>query len=483
MRASRVRSVGLAALSLSVVWVSLSAIGCGRAESDWSRFRGPNGSGISDATGIPLEFGTEANLVWRLPLPVGYSSPILWEDRIYLTGLRDETLLTIAIDRERGEVLWEREAPGVATRPPDPRNHPASPSAAVEDDAIYVFFADFGLLAYDASGDERWRVPLGPFDNIYGMGASPIIVGDLVVLVCDQSLDSYVMAVDKRTGELRSKTPRPEATSGHSTPVLWRTLEGEDQILVPGSFLLTAYAAETGERRWWVRGLSFEMKSTPAIAEGVLFANGYGAPQNDPGNKVVVPPADEIWPTADADGNGLLSDAELPPSAPRFWFGVGDLDKSGELTKEEYAYYRAALDSENGLLAIRLGGEGDMTEAAVKWKYQRSIPQLPSPIVYGGVLYMVNDAGILTSLDPETGEVIKQGRLMGAMGSYYSSPVAADGHLFFTSEAGVVSVLPPDGSLEALHYNDLAEEAYATPAFADGRIYVRTVEALYAFGS
>ena len=476
------RVTAVAVLSIVIAWTSLSATGHVRADPDWTRFRGPNGSGISNATGIPVEFGSDKNLVWRLPLPLGFSSPILWEDRIYLTGVRDQALLTMAIDRERGEVIWERQAPGVPTRPPDPRNQEASPSVAVEDDAVYAFFADFGLLAYDAAGDERWRMPLGPFDNIYGMGASPIIVGDLVVLVCDQSLESYIMAVDKRTGELRWKTPRPEATSGHSTPVLWQTPEGEDQILVPGSFLLTAYAAETGARRWWVRGLSFEMKSTPAIADGVLFANGYGAPQNDPGNKVVVPPADELWPTADADGNGLLSIAELPAVAPRFWFTVGDLDKDGQLTKEEYAYYRAALDSENGLLAIRLGGEGDMTEAAVKWKYQRSIPQLPSPIVYGGVLYMVNDAGILTTLNPETGEVIKQGRLIGAMGAYYSSPVAADGHLFFTSEAGVVSVLPPDGSLEALHYNDLAEETYATPALADGRLYVRTVEALYAFG-
>jgi outer membrane protein assembly factor BamB len=481
MRASRFLAVGVPAFAF-VAWTSLSAIGHDLADPDWSRFRGPNGTGISAATNVPLEFGPDRNLQWRLELPVGYSSPILWKDRIYLTGVRDGALLTVAIDRERGEVIWERRAPGTATRPPDPRNNPASPSPAVEENGVYVFFADSGLLAYDATGEERWRVPLGPFDNIYGMGASPVIVGDLVVLVCDQSLGSFILAVDKRTGEERWRTPRPEATSGHATPVLWRTPEGEDQILVQGSFLLTAYAADTGERRWWVRGLSFEMKSTPPIADGVLFANGYGAPQNDPGNKVVVPPADEVWPTADADGNGLLSPEELPRAAPSFWFTVGDLNKDGQLTKEEYAYYRAALDSENGLLAIRLGGEGDMTETAVKWKYQRSIPQLPSPIVYQDVLYMVNDAGILTSIDPETGEVIKQGRLMGAMGNYFSSPVAADGHLFFTSEAGVVSVLPPDGSLEALRYNDLAEDTYATPAFADGRIYVRTVEALYAFG-
>ena len=472
----------LLAAAVLAAMVPLSGAGQPLAATDWARFRGPNGTGVSDATGIPVEFGPEKNLRWRLALPPGHSSPIVWKDRIYLTAARRSTLLAVAIDRERGRVIWERDAPAPATPPVDKRNHPASPSPAVEDGGIYVFFPDFGLIAYDDEGGERWRMPLGPFNNIYGMGASPIIVGDLVVLVCDQSLGSFIMAVDKRTGLERWRTARPEAKSGHSTPVLWTSPEGEEQILVPGSFLLTAYAARTGERRWWVRGLSFEMKSTPPMADGVIFVNGYGAPQNDPGNKVVVPSADEIWRTADLDRNGLLSRAELPPRAPRFWFDVGDLDHSGELTREEYEYYRAALDSENGMLAIRLGGSGDMTEQSVLWKYQRSVPQLPSPIVYGGVLYMVNDTGIVTTFDPKTGGVIRQGRFTGALGDYYASPVAADGHLFFTSLRGVVSVLRPDGSLDALHYNDLAEDTYATPAFADGTIYVRTVEALYAFG-
>ncbi|MEZ5317345.1 MAG: PQQ-binding-like beta-propeller repeat protein [Vicinamibacterales bacterium] len=453
-----------------------------RATTNWARFRGPNGSGLSEATGVPTEFGPAKNLVWRLPLPVGYSSPILLGDRIYLTGVRDQTLLTMAIDRVAGKVIWERPAPARATAPVDKRNNPASPSPAVEPGGVYVFFHDYGLIAYDEDGAERWKVPLGPFDNIYGMGSSPVIVGNLIVLACDQSTGSFLLAVDKRTGREVWRTPRPEAKSGHATPIVWRAPDGKDQILLPGSFLLTAYDPSNGERIWWVRGLSFEIKSTPVISDGTLYINGYGAPENDPGRKIDVPAAETIWQATDTNGNGTIEKPEFPKYSAAFWFDVADLDRSGSLTTDEWEYYRAALDSENGMIAIRLGGTGDMTESAVRWKYQRAVPQLPSPLVFEHVLYMVNDGGIVTTLNPETGALIKQGRLTGALGAYFASPVAADGHLYFVSQLGAVAVLPPGGDLTPVVVNDLKEDAYATPAFADGRIYVRTVEALYAFG-
>jgi outer membrane protein assembly factor BamB len=459
-------------------------LGAAAPVDEWKRFRGPNGSGLSEATRVPTVFGLEKNLAWRLPLPQGHSSPILYGNRIYLTGMRDDqTLVTLAVDRTTGKVLWERPAPKVKTTVVDKRNNPASPSPAVEENGVYVFFPDYGMVAYDASGKELWTMPLGPFNNIYGMGASPVIVGDHVILACDQSLGSYIMAVNKRTGRVAWKVDRPEAKSGHSTPILWRGPDGRDQVLLPGSFLLTAYDAETGKKLWWVGGLSFEMKSTPVISGDTIYVNGYGAPVNDPGNKVSVPMADEVWKTADQDGNGVISRAEFPKFTPAFWFVVADLDTNGSLTKDEWAYYRAALDSENGMLAIRLGGSGDMTDSAIRWKYQRSVPQLPSPLIYQGVLYMVNDNGIVTTLNPQTGDVLKQGRLTGAPGAVFASPVAADGHVFFATEAGAIVVVSPGGDLEVEQVNPLNEEVYATPALADGRIYVRTTRALYAFGS
>ena len=473
---------GVSLLVVAGVLVAGSLLSA-QGPSDWSRFRGPNGSGHAGGSTYPTEFSQTKNMLWRLALPRGHSSPIIWKDRIYLTAFRGDALFTIAIDRATGKQLWERQAPETKTKIVDKRNNPASPSPALEENRVYVFFPDYGLIAYDAAGKEIWKKPLGPFDNVYGMGASPVIYNDMLLLAVDQSHGSYLLAVDKRTGTDRWKTARPEATSGHATPIIWRAPNGRDQILLPGSFLFTAYDAASGSKLWWVRGLSWEIKSTPVIADGVIYVNGYGSPEGDPGRKINLPPADEVWVTADADKDGTLSKAEFPKGPPAGWFGVADLDKSGVIAKSEWEYIRAALDSENGMLAIRLGGSGDMTEKAVQWKYQRAVPQLPSPIIFQNVLYMVNDGGIVTTLNPETGELIKQGRLTGALGAYYSSPVAAGGYLYFTSERGAVAVLPPGGDLTPMVVNDLAEDTYATPAFADGKIYIRTVEALYAFGT
>jgi outer membrane protein assembly factor BamB len=466
-----------------VAALALISVPAAQTTTGWSRFRGPNGSGVSTARNVPTEFGPAKNLRWKLGLPPGHSSPILQNDRIYLTGLRTGRLVTIAIDRASGKLLWERAAPEVKTVVVDKRNNPASPSPAVEENGVYVFFPDYGLIGYDRTGKELWTLPLGPFKNIYGMGASPVIVGDLVVLVCDQSLDSFIIGVEKRTGKIRWKTERPEAKSGHSTPIVWRAPDGKDQVLVPGSFLLTAYDAASGKKVWWAGGLSFEMKSTPVIGGDTVYVNGYGSPVNDPGNEVAVPAADEVWKTADVDGNGVLSKAEFPKFTQAFWFDVADLDVDGSLTRDEWAYYRAAVESDNGMLAIRLGGSGDMTDKAIRWRYQRSVPQLPSPLLYGGVLYMVNDNGIVTVLNPETGDLIKQGRLTGALGPHFASPVAADNHIFFTTEAGAVVVVGTGGDLTPKVINNLGEEVYATPAIADGSIYVRTTSALYAFGT
>jgi len=275
------RGVALWAI-LTVAVVSVGA----QPDKSWDRFRGPNGSGVSAATNLPVEFSPTKNVLWKLALPQGHSSPILSGTRIYLTAFRGEQLFTIAIDRQKGTILWEREAPAVKTRVIDKRNNAASPSAAVEPGGVYVFFPDYGLLAYDEDGRERWKLPLGPFNNIYGMGASPVLVGDLLLLAVDQSTGSFLLALDKRSGRERWRVARPEAKSGHATPIVWKAPSGQDQILLPGSFLLTAYEPATGKKIWWVRGLSFEIKSTPVIAGDTIFINGYGAPENDPGTMI-----------------------------------------------------------------------------------------------------------------------------------------------------------------------------------------------------
>jgi outer membrane protein assembly factor BamB len=451
--------------------------------AEWARFRGPNGSGVGATTGLPTEFGPDLNVVWKTELAKGYSSPIVFGNRIYLTGARDETLLTFAIDRTTGKILWERAAPRDRKEKLDSRNNPASPSAAVDATQVFVFFPDFGLLAYDTNGKEQWRKPLGPFNNIYGMGASPIIVDDVVVLACDQSIGSFIAAFDRKTGKERWRTPRTEARSGHSTPILYTPKGGRTEILLPGSFLLSAYDPKDGTRLWWVGGLSFELKSTPVISGDTLYINGFGSPENQPGAKVAVAPSADVFAAGDTNKDGKLAKEEIPTGHADRALSFADLDNDKQMSVDEWDYYKAAMDSENGMLAIKLGGTGDMTATSVKWRFQRGIPQLPSPLLYKNVLYMVNDAGgIVTTLNPETGELVQQGRLKVPTDRYYASPVAADDKIFIATEKGKVIVLPPGGGLEAIAVNDLQDNIYATPALVDGRIYVRTNSTLYCFG-
>ena len=451
--------------------------------SEWARFRGPNGSGVAETGALPVEFGPSRNVVWKTDLPPGYSSPIVFGNRIYLTGLRDQQLLSLAIDRGTGKVLWERQAPRDRREKLDQRNHPAAPSAATDGERVYFFFPDYGLLAYDVNGQEIWRRPLGPFTNIYGMGASPIVVDDVVVLTCDQSIGSFIAAFDKQTGRERWRTARVEARSGHSTPVIYTPPGGRAQVVVPGSFLLSAYDPRNGRRLWWVGGLSFELKSTPVISGDTLYINGFGSPENQPGAKIAVAPTTEVFAARDANKDRKLAAEELPTAHARASLLFFDLNGDGLVDRDEWDYYKAAMESENGMLAIKLGGAGDMTSSAVRWRYQRGIPQLPSPLLYGRALYMVNDAGgLVTILNPETGTLIQQGRLKVPSDRYYASPVAGDGKIYVSSESGKVVVLAPGGGLDAIAVNDLQDNIYATPALADNRIYIRTLNSLYCFG-
>jgi outer membrane protein assembly factor BamB len=172
----------------------------------------------------------------------------------------------------------------------------------------------------------------------------------------------------------------------------------------------------------------------------------------------------------------------MPKGRLRQLVGFSDRNRDGGLDADEWRIYAGAHAAENGLRAIKLGGKGDTTTTSLQWKYPRSIPQLPSPLLYQGVLYIVNDGGILTMLHPKSGEVIKQMRLRGAVDHYYASPVAADGKVFFVSQAGAVTVLRAGDDPEILSVNELNEESYATPAIADGRVYIRTASTLYCFG-
>ena len=163
-------------------------------------------------------------------------------------------------------------------------------------------------------------------------------------------------------------------------------------------------------------------------------------------------------------------------------FEAFDMNRDEKLDTKDWDVFRAMMESENGLLAIKMGGEGDQTGKAIRWRYQKPVPQVPSTLLYGGVLYMINDSGILLSFDPATGNVLKQGRLHGAIDKYFSSPVAADDKVFLIGQGGQVSVLKLRAIGKCSQSTSWTTSVYATPAIADGRIYIRTRSALYAFG-
>jgi outer membrane protein assembly factor BamB len=465
---------------------------------DWPQFRGPNGSGVSVTTGLPKEFGPKKNVVWKTELPPGHSSPVLTRDRIFITahtgksmqaGKETYKLLVICLDRATGRLLWQREVPRSLEGRLQNVNGPASPSPVTDGTNVYAFFQEFGLISFDAAGKERWKLPLGPFNMFYGFGASPILVDDKVILPIDQdNPSSYLIAVDKNNGRVRWRVERPAVISGYSTPIIYQPKQGPKQIVVPESFQLSAYSVADGKRVWWVRGLACEMKSIASTDGEYLYINGWGFPQNQAGQQVKTISWDEALPRYDKNSDKQIAKTEISGAEQMdkmlsAAFEAFDMDRDEKLNSRDWEVFRAMMASENGLLSIKLGGVGDQTATAIRWHYYKPVPQVPSTLLYKNVLYMINDSGILISFDPVTGRVIKQGRLHGAIDKYFASPVAADDKVFLIGQGGQVSVLKAAAEWEVLAVNELDDECFATPAIADGRIYIRTRSALYCFGA
>jgi outer membrane protein assembly factor BamB len=447
--------------------------------ADWAQFRGPNGSGVQERAAPPVSFDASRNVAWKVGVPFGRSSPILIPQGVVLTAVDGDRLVTLCLDRDTGKVKWRREVRPEHRHTVYKMNDGASPTPVSDGRNVAVFFPDFGLISYTGDGVERWRMPLGPFDSFYGMAGSPVMHGGLVYLVCDQRQGSFLIAVDAATGKVRWRADRSAGGfEGFSTPVVYRPSNGPAQLIVQGSFRIDAYSAASGERLWWVRRQGYNPKGVPVIAGDLLVASSPGS--DEPQYPAFV----SVLPTYDNNGDGLLSREEVRANADMYeHYGAMDANRDGQVDEAEYDAIRNLGVGDYGMVGIRLRSDwrGDVTEQAIVWREKRAYPNVPAPLHFRGVLFSVRNGGILATHDARTGKPIRMARTMEGIGDYYSSPVLGNGHVYFASEQGTITVMRAAGDGEIVAVNRLGDEIYATPAMEGRRLFVRTRESLFCF--
>ncbi|MFM7056818.1 MAG: PQQ-binding-like beta-propeller repeat protein [Planctomycetota bacterium] len=473
------RTVGRVSGTSIVIALSVALAAAASAE-DWPQFRGPGASGVSRSLQpLPTRIGPEENVLWKQKLPTGHSSPAIHGGRLFLTGVDGEELVTMAVDCTTGEVIWKRPAPNVTKEKIHTTGSLAQSSPATDGQVVISFFGSSGLLAYSPDGQLLWSKKMGPFRNDFGAGSSPVIDGDRVVLVQDHDEESFIAVFDKLTGREIWRKERSEFLRNYATPVIW-TVEGRRQVVVLATLRITAYDLESGEEVWTCGGVSRIINMTPVIGkDNTLYAACF-SPGNDTDDRVVPLTVEQLF-AADADGNGTIEEPEFPDHPFRGRFSQLDRNKDGHLTKAEYAVTsRPHIDGRNVVLAIAPGGRGDITTTHVRWEHLKQIPYCPSPLYYRDALLMVKNGGIMTVLDAATGAVQKQKRLR-ATADYFASPVAGDGKVYLMNVNGDLTVLSAD-TWEELHTASLEADGHATPAIADGRVFIRAGETLYCFG-
>jgi len=466
---------------VSFVAVASSFVCPARAGAqEWSRFRGPNGSGSSESSALPESFGPEENLRWRTPLVAGHSSPVLGEGTVFLTGADENGLVCLCLERDTGKVRWERRLERARKQEIYPANGSATPSPTTDGRNVYAFFPELGLISFDEQGKERWRLPLGPFVSFYGMAGSPILAGSTLVLLCDQQRDSFLLAVDAATGKERWRTARTGLIESWTTPVLFPAAKPE-AVLVLGTFFACAYALDTGKELWRQGSVGYTPVCSPVLWErpegALLFAS---VPFHAEGGAM---PSFESLSVADKDQDGKLARAELSGSDVAYMeehFGWADANRDDFIDAAEWNFIADGMSSRDyGLVALQITAK----EAKELWRHKRGLPAIATPLLHDGVLYLVKGGGMLTTLDAASGKELGFLRLEHAAGEYDASPVAASGKVIVASQEGGVTVLAAGPEPKVLHHCDLGEPIHATPAIGGGALYVRTDAALYCFAA
>ncbi len=400
---------------------------------NWARFRGPNGQGVSKATGLPVHWSAEENIAWKTDIPgESWSSPIAWNDHIFLTTATEDgkNCHVIAVDRKTGKILWNKI---VFTQKSQQHRHDmnsyATPTPVTDGKTVFAVFSGGGFAALDFDGNVRWINTDLDFYSHHGMGTSPILHGDLLLLAVNHSNreepkglgwtdpwdKSYLLALDKNTGKERWRGMRGMSRIGHSTPAVM-SVNGKDQIISIAGNVIQGFDPADGKLIWTVASSGEPCVPSPAIGDGLV----YSAPTN---------------------------------SAP--------------------------------IRAVRPDGQGDCTETHIVWEHKGHTPMMSSFLYVKPCLYACTDNRNIACLDAATGEFLWQLPLRS--GALNPSPVYADGKIYVLSEQGTTTVLKPATDpkkpAEIMATNELKEHCRASMAIAGKQLIIRTDNQLWCIGN
>jgi outer membrane protein assembly factor BamB len=396
----------------------LTAFVPGTAGQEWTRFRGPNGSGVSTATTVPVRW-TEKDYNWKVELPgVGHSSPVLWGERIFVTSADEKTgkRFLLCLRARDGERLWSRDFAG-QRHAKHADNSFATATPTVDDRRVYVCWGNAGeylVVALDHDSNEVWRVDLGPFKGGHGFGPSPIVHGDLLVVPSDQDGPSVLYGLEATTGKVRWKVPRKSKAS-YTTPCVYQPKDRPAEIVFASyEHGITGIDPKTGAVSWEIDVFDKRHVET-AIGSPVVA------------------------------GDLVLGTCG--------WLGV----------RQE-------------VVAVRPGAD---KQGAEVYQINRSAPLCTTPLVRDDLLFLWSDGGMVTCADVRTGKIHWRERIPG---TYYASPVCVGERLYGLSREGDVIVLAAAKQFEVLARNPLGEGSHSTPAVADGRMYLRTFSHLISLG-
>ncbi|PYV10085.1 MAG: hypothetical protein DMG23_08860 [Acidobacteria bacterium] len=435
-----------------LVWLLACASVSGQ---HWPSFRGPNASGVADGHPTPVKWNATSgeSVLWKTPIPgMAVSSPIVWGDRVFVstavssdpnatirTGLygdvKPSTDLSmhswrlVALDKRTGKVVWERVAhEGVPRTKRHPKSSQASPTPVTDGRHVVVSFGSEGLYTYDVDGKLLWKRDLGVLnagwfydpDYEWGVGSSPIIWKDSVIVQCDIQKNSFIAAFEVATGQPLWRTPREEIPSW-STPAIYEG-NGRAELVTQATNFTRGYDPSTGQELWRLSGNSEIAIPTPIIGQNlIIVTNGY---------------------------RGVQPIYAIKPGAK------GDITLKGEQSQSEF----------------------------IAWSTKRGGPYIPTPLIYHDHLYVCSNNGVLSAYDVRTGQRLYQERLGGTGGSFSASPVAADGKIYLSSEDGDVFVVKAGPTYELLATNPIGEVVMATPAISDGVIIIRGLKDVFAIG-